>query len=256
LPFYPEVSRQGEWQRREFAYSRSLKRAAAVITGTEVGKLQLMQAYGISATNISVIPFPAQSPNVSKMVNRNSNSFFYPAQMWPHKNHINLLRGYAIYLNESREDSVLYLIGGDQGNLKHIQNEIDLLGISKNVIVTGFIEENQLYDYYSECTFMIYPSLFGPDNLPPLEALSFDCPVAVSDSPGAREQLKDSVYFFDPLSVSDIAKTIKLGFSDHFQGSVSASTQQDILSVNTLSNYLIKVETIVDSLRPHFSNWP
>ncbi len=256
LPFYPEVSLNGEWQRREFAYTRSLQRAATIITGTEVGKLQLMHVYGISSRGISVNPFPALGPRDSKKVHRNANTFIYPAQLWPHKNHINLLRGFSIFLSQSTKDFFLYLIGGDKGNQLHIQKEINALGISENVIVTGFIEEKILYQFYSESTFMIYPSLFGPDNLPPLEALSFGCPVAVSDSPGAREQFGDSVHFFDPLNVVEIAKTIEMGFLDQFCNSINARTRDKLLSVKTLHNYLTGVERAVDSLRPHLANWP
>jgi glycosyltransferase involved in cell wall biosynthesis len=55
---------------------------------------------------------------------------------------------------------------------------------------------------------MIYPSLFGPDNLPPLEAISFKCPLAVADQPGSREQLLDGVPFFDPTDETEISKAI------------------------------------------------
>jgi glycosyltransferase involved in cell wall biosynthesis len=37
-----------------------------------------------------------------------------------------------------------------------------------------------------------YPSFFGAENLPPLEAFALGCPVIAADMPGAREQLGDA----------------------------------------------------------------
>jgi glycosyltransferase involved in cell wall biosynthesis len=55
---------------------------------------------------------------------------------------------------------------------------------------------------------MIFPSFFGPDNLPPLEAISFKCPVAVADHPGSREQFLGGVPLFDASSQEEICQTI------------------------------------------------
>ena len=61
---------------------------------------------------------------------------------------------------------------------------------------------------------MIYPSLVGPDNLPPLEALAYGCPISVSDIPGAKDQLEESSTYFDPRSIEAIANQIIEGISN------------------------------------------
>ena len=57
---------------------------------------------------------------------------------------------------------------------------------------------------------MVFPSLFGPDNLPPLEAIAHGCPAMVADIPGAREQLGSAVSYFQPFSELKLAEQMLL----------------------------------------------
>jgi glycosyltransferase involved in cell wall biosynthesis len=52
-------------------------------------------------------------------------------------------------------------------------------------------------------------SLFGPENLPPLEAMALGCPVVAADVPGAREQLGDAAIRVPPLDPERIAAAVK-----------------------------------------------
>ena len=54
----------------------------------------------------------------------------------------------------------------------------------------------------------IFPTLFGPTNIPPLEAFVLGCPVAVSGIYGMPEQIGDAGLLFDPRSVHSIANSI------------------------------------------------
>ena len=96
-PFFPEVSVSGwVWEDREKVYSSILPRAAYVITGTEEGKKEVMRFYGIDSERIISIPFPSPSYDDVKILDNcnliiEKNYLFYPAQFWPHKNHIALL---------------------------------------------------------------------------------------------------------------------------------------------------------------------
>ena len=63
------------------------------------------------------------------------------------------------------------------------------MGISQYVDFLGFVSKDELDLLYRKAAVMVMPSLLGPTNLPPLEALMRGCPVVVSS--GARENLKD-----------------------------------------------------------------
>ena len=55
---------------------------------------------------------------------------------------------------------------------------------------------------------LTYLSLCGPENLPPLEAFSAECPVLSSRIHGSEEQLGEAVLFCNPNEPEDIADKI------------------------------------------------
>ena len=85
---------------------------------------------------------------------------------------------------------------------------------------------------------MIFPSFFGPDNLPPLEAISFQCPVAASDQPGSREQFKNGIPLFDPTNIAEMSKII----SDRRNVQVSLEFQKKMLDSLSIESYFCTME--------------
>ena len=53
------------------------------------------------------------------------------------------------------------------------------------------------------------PTLFGPTNIPQLEAFVLHCPVATSRIYAIPEQVGDAALIFDPLNVEEIAHCIE-----------------------------------------------
>ncbi|NNE01249.1 MAG: glycosyltransferase, partial [Pirellulaceae bacterium] len=96
-PFFPEVSTVGwKWESREQHYNDVFRRAAAVVTGTEQGKREVTQFYGVAHDRVRVIPFTVPDALTScdseSVPGLTDEEFIvYPAQFWPHKNHITIL---------------------------------------------------------------------------------------------------------------------------------------------------------------------
>lgn len=57
-PWFPEVSANGNWQHRDSLYTAVLGRAAAVIVGTEVGKIEVERFFRIDPSRILIMPHP------------------------------------------------------------------------------------------------------------------------------------------------------------------------------------------------------
>jgi glycosyltransferase involved in cell wall biosynthesis len=206
-PFFPEVSKNGEWDRRETGYSRVIGKATFIVVGTQVGKDQIEKFYGINQERIVVAPFTINQNQYQEEIDRDSNLIFYPAQFWPHKNHVNLVRGFKL-ATQTEPSLRLVLVGSDKGNKSRIQSLVNALGIENSVEFWGTVSSEELETLYKCASLMIFPSFFGPDNLPPLEAISFKCPVAVADHPGSREQFLGGVPLFDACSQEEICQTI------------------------------------------------
>ena len=74
----------------------------------------------------------------------------------------------------------------------------------KNILfVSG--DNSKLKNYYLNSTALIYPSKNEGFGFPPLEAMSFGCPVITSNNPAILEATDLSLYSFNPESPQDIA---------------------------------------------------
>jgi glycosyltransferase involved in cell wall biosynthesis len=55
----------------------------------------------------------------------------------------------------------------------------------------------------------VYPSRFGPENLPPLEAFALGCPVVAAELPGVRDQLGHAAIVVDPDDPAAFADAVQ-----------------------------------------------
>jgi glycosyltransferase involved in cell wall biosynthesis len=221
-PWFPEVSANGAWRDRERMFSTVLPRAAAIVVGTERGREEVHNFYGIPRERIWVVPFPTpglphtdstSDPAILAIHGLSPGYVFYPAQFWAHKNHVNLLHAIRL-LHAAGKPLRLVCTGGDGGNLDHVSTTIRELGLTESVSLLGFVPAEHLPSLYRGAACLCFPSFFGPDNLPPLEAMAHGCPVVAADVPGAAEQLSDAALLFDPASPSAIAQTIRAVVDD------------------------------------------
>jgi glycosyltransferase involved in cell wall biosynthesis len=207
-PFFPEVSADGIWEDRERRFSTVLRRAALVITGTEVGRREIEQFYGVAPANMRIMPHPTPTFDVAApRAAPGGDDLFYPAQFWAHKNHVNLLEALRL-LRDRGEALRLVLTGSDKGNLGFVRETITRLGLEGAVDLRGFVSKEELVGLYRDAAALTYVTFFGPENLPPLEAFALSCPVVASDVPGAREQLGDAALFVDPRRPDQIADAV------------------------------------------------
>lgn len=214
-PWFPEVGADGQWLHREQFLATFLRRASAVITGTRVGRDELIHYYRLPDERILILPHPTPRfalewgeamPSVPAGI---AEKFaFYPAQFWPHKNHANLLLAWRKLVDRNPDAPALVLVGSDQGNRTYVERMVAELGLADKVVFLGFVPIETIVALYRLARMLVYPSFSGPENLPPLEAFALGCPVAASDFPGAREQLGEAALLFDPMDPDSIADTV------------------------------------------------
>jgi glycosyltransferase involved in cell wall biosynthesis len=221
-PYFPEISLSGQWESREEYYAKVLRRATLIITGTEVGKAEIESFYQVPKDRIKVIPFftpqfisnPALTNNVLTKYSIPGQYLFYPAQFWPHKNHVGLLLAVKCLKENHNLEFPLVLVGSDQGNESYIKEVVKELDLSNQVHFLGFVPQCDMPDLYQNAFALSFTSFFGPDNLPPLEAMSLGCPVVAAAVSGAKEQFGDAALLVDPKQPAEIAKAIKSLFED------------------------------------------
>jgi glycosyltransferase involved in cell wall biosynthesis len=120
VPSFPEVTRDGEYERREFHFGETCKWARGVFVDSDVGKRQLVESYGIAGDRVFVLPYIAPRYIRERETDAEDHAttdddahydlpnkfFFYPAQFYRHKNHRALIE--AIALMKDTHPDVLF----------------------------------------------------------------------------------------------------------------------------------------------------
>ena len=218
FPMYPEYSyTRFTFEGLDGGMQLSLAKASYLITGTEEGKRQLISLFGVHEPKVRVIPFPTpllpvveDAPAANLSFKCDGPYVFYPARFWPHKNHVVTVAALKILRERWKLTVNLVLSGADEGNLGYVLDYAAALGVRDQVACVGEVPEVELVRLYRGALALVYASAVGPDNLPPLEAMSVGCPVITAEVPGAREQYGDACLFFPPTDEVVLADQIKL----------------------------------------------
>lgn len=214
-PFFSEVSKKNEWEWREKFYSKVLRKASYIITGTVRGKEEIINFYQVASERIRILPLPTPSFDeviplpINHLVDEKlyGNYLFYPAQFWSHKNHIRLIEAISILKQKSIEFHV-YFTGSNKGTLQYLKDVAIKMDLHNQIHFLGFVHRGELVSLYKNAFALVFPSMFGPDNLPPLEAFSLSCPSIVARVPGADQQYESAALFFEPLCSQELADQI------------------------------------------------
>ena len=223
-PYFPEVSRNWLWDSREKYYRKILPKSSIIVTGTRTGQDEISQLYNIPETNIRILPLPtpafalSDQPFTERTIHEkyaiSGDYLLYPAQFWAHKNHVTLLLALKILHEKHNLHLTAVLPGSDKGNQSYIRKTVSELNLLEYVRLPGFVPRQDLVLLYRQASALVFPTFFGPDNLPPLEAFALKCPVIASDIPGAREQLGDAAVLVDPRDAEKMAEAIRTVLTD------------------------------------------
>lgn len=251
--FFPEVSVTGStFEDREKHYTAVLPKAATVIVSNQTAKQEVIRFYGLPDERVATLTLPTpswvlDSTSQASVIPAGIHSpyLFYPAQFWPHKNHIVLL--HALKKLRGRGENIdLVFTGSDKGNAAYIKSVVHDLGLHNSVHFCGFVGRAELRALYSNAYALVFPSFFGPDNIPPLEAAALGCPVIMADVAGAQEQMYGAALFFDPRNEDELIRCI-----DKLQ---EPGVRQSLISKGaararswTTREYLVSVIAIIDS---------
>lgn len=210
----PEVAGYFKKKFRNFRYRQISIFADKVLTDSEYGKNQFIDDFQCNEEKIFVKKFFVKKVEKFEIVKNLPNKFLiYPAQFWPHKNHLKLIEAVSI-VSKNTPDIRLILTGYKNKEYKTVKNTIERLKISKNILFLDYINEEQLAYIYSKARGLVLPTFFGPTNIPPIEALLYDCPIMISDIFASRQQCKEAAIYFNPHNPKDIAEKINEIWND------------------------------------------
>ncbi|MEI7784011.1 MAG: glycosyltransferase family 1 protein [Betaproteobacteria bacterium] len=86
---------------------------------------------------------------------------------------------------------------------------IQKLNLDKEQVRQVDGDDGVLGALYQQAALFVYPSLYEGFGIPPLEAMSFDCPVACSNTSSMPEVVADAAIMFDPSDTESIASALE-----------------------------------------------
>lgn len=215
--FYPQYFEESVLNEIRERTKNTLANVDGIITISEYSKETIVDKYGIDGSKIVVTHLNADSEfdkelDTNKLSDIKSgiaeNYIFYPANSWPHKNHINLLRAYKI-LKERYSIAYKLVFTGDSKQKKaEIDEFIRKNNLDDDVIYLGYRAQSDMPYIFKGASLLVFPSLFEGFGIPLVEAMRVGTPVACSNCGSIPEIAKDAAIYFDAENPEDIAEKI------------------------------------------------
>jgi len=197
---FPENFTKKELRRRAILYDRAMAKADLVIAGSRQTLGDVDRFYPDKAHLARVLPFPApadlrqptpeESGQAKGVLGPVSEPIvLYPAQLWPHKNHLVLLRA-VLELQKHWSLPVKLVLTGEGPCGDRIRAAAESMGLRRSVVMCGNVSRGHLFALFKSADLVVVPSLFEQASYPLMEAGWFDTAVLASDIPSLREELQ------------------------------------------------------------------
>ena len=99
----------------------------------------------------------------------------------------------------------LVIIGADWNGAEGVHRAIAKSSAVNDIIVTGYVADEELIFFYNAADLMVFPSLYEGFGLPILEAMACGTPVGCSNLSSLPEVAGDAALLFDPYDEKSIA---------------------------------------------------
>ena len=200
-------------------------RAAVIVCESNFVQNDIVTYFGVPSSRIEVVPAPPvsalrdvdvdadQAAATRKKFNLSSQFVFYPAQFWPHKNHLRLVEAFA-RVARTHPECELVLTGQERDEYARVFARVRALGLTARVRHIGYVDRHDLAALYACATLVAVPTLFESISIPIYEAFSIGTAVCASNVVALPEQVGDAGLLFDPLSIEDLAAKMESLLAD------------------------------------------
>lgn len=202
----------------------SARRADHVITVSQYSKSDLVNSYGIDPGRVTVTYEAAEADYYPRNRDRAREYIahrhriekpfvLYVGRLQARKNLVRLVDAYS----QLRRDGVehqLVLVGRRDWQSDLISTRIAELGLVRDVLLTGYVPEEDLPWFYNAADVFAYPSFFEGFGLPVMEAMACGTPVVTSRGSSLEEVAGPAALIIDPSNVRSIKVALERLLSD------------------------------------------
>ncbi len=197
---------------------RVARNADAIITVSNSARDDIVRYLGVPKEKVRVI-MGAAAPHFSPVndiarrevvrarYGLDDPFILYVGTIEPRKNIGRLIQAFAA-LKKAKLPHKLVIVGQNGWHVEPILGEIERLGLSRDVILTGYVPAEDLPVIYSLAESMAFPSIYEGFGLPVIEAMACGTPVVTSRCSSLVEVAGAAALLVDPLSVEEIASAL------------------------------------------------
>ena len=195
----------------------SIRRADAIISGSNATKVDLMEYLDVPEEKIVVI-YHGVSPAFRPVTDRahieeikakygigGQPYLLFVGNIEPKKNIETLIHAYVQLRNETIYQFPLLIVGKKSEHFYKVWEVVKKLHVEKEVLFTDGVNDDELPSLYSGAELFVFPSLFEGFGIPVIEAMACGTPVVASHRASIPEVAKDAALFVDPLNRDEIA---------------------------------------------------
>lgn len=202
--YHDMYQKNQNWRPKE----KALKNIDHVICSSKNTQKELVEYYNFDLKKTSVVYQCVPNLKTNLQIRQKKEKILlYVGSRLKYKNFDNLLK--ALSLNNGLvEDFKLICFGEESLSIKE-KYLIENLKLNKKNIIFDTGDDYKLANYYSKASALIYPSKNEGFGFPPLEAMSYGCPVITSNNKAILEATNLAEYSFDPNDPKDILNKIE-----------------------------------------------
>jgi glycosyltransferase involved in cell wall biosynthesis len=192
----------------------SVHKADHILAISSQTKNDLINMYGVPAEKISVTYLGSKLhllPKKDISTIRRGRYILYVGKRGGYKNFINFLTAYS-HSESLKSGFSIVAVGGGEFTPNE-NSDLQKLGITGKVKQVD-ADDIELSTYYRKAACLVYPSLYEGFGLPPVEAMSLNCPVIASTGGSIPEICKEAAEYFDPADVDSIEHVISTTLGD------------------------------------------
>lgn len=194
----------------------AIARADHIICISENTRKELIELFGVRPDKVSVIylGFGLIKNSIKFQADKKIRRPFllYVGLRCGYKNFKGLIEAYSMSAKLKNDFNLICFGGGDFTNLE--LNLFNELGLSQHTIIQVSGNDASLAWYYQSAAAFIYPSIYEGFGIPPLEAMSFSCPVICSNVSSIPEVVGNAAIMFNPNDPNSIRSAIELVVGD------------------------------------------
>lgn len=211
--------------RTKLADPITAKRANHIITVSENSKRDIIKFLNVKDNKITVVYNGVDQDKFKKMDIIQADSILdnrgWPKEYilyagtidHPGKNAMNVIMAFEKLRKQNKYQGSLILAGMPGAGYEVIKNYIDNSEYRADIVLTGFVNDEELIALYSNCRVFCFVSLYEGFGIPPLEALACGAKVVVSNTSSLPEVVGDIGITVDPTDLDAITEVIYKGIN-------------------------------------------